>query len=174
MIIQADECVAEALATTDLARKAVDKLRLTERPEFNPARSDNLLSSLLALFGAGAQDRVVETFLTHLTVFPVVKSRVLQIEFTSKDPALAAEGANAMAELLLEEQVEAKTNAAKAAAIPRFNGRVTRKAPRRERTNQSKIRPVESRDPSFTRITRSTTSCSSTSLWVCSRVLAAL
>ena len=113
---EAVQGVAEALATTDLARKAVDKLRLTERPEFNPARSDNLLSSLLALFGAGAQDRVVETFLTHLTVFPVVKSRVLQIEFTSKDPALAAEGANAMAELLLEEQVEAKTNAAKAAA----------------------------------------------------------
>jgi uncharacterized protein involved in exopolysaccharide biosynthesis len=110
------QSVAEALATTNLAHKAVDRLALSDREEFNPARSSNLLIRLLTLFGASNQDRIVETFLAHLTVFPVAKSRVLQIEFTSMDPALAAEGANTMAELLLDQQEEAKKNEVKAAA----------------------------------------------------------
>jgi uncharacterized protein involved in exopolysaccharide biosynthesis len=62
------------------------------------------------------EDRVVEAFLARLDVFPVAKSRVLQIEFVSVDPALAARGANAVAELYLAEQEDAKKNEAKAAS----------------------------------------------------------
>ena len=55
--------------------------------------------------GAGKpEDRVVDAFLARLTVFPVAKSRVLQIEFVSADPALAARGANTVAALYLAEQ----------------------------------------------------------------------
>ena len=49
-------------------------------------------------------------------MFPVAKSRVLQIEFVSTDPALAARGANTVAELYLDEQEDAKKNEAKAAS----------------------------------------------------------
>ena len=63
-----------------------------------------------------AEDRVVDAFLPAWTVFPVAKSRVLQIEFVSTDPALAARGANAVAELYLDEQEHAKKNEAKAAS----------------------------------------------------------
>jgi uncharacterized protein involved in exopolysaccharide biosynthesis len=76
----------------------------------------------MSLFAAGPrgastlEDRVVENFLSRLTVFPIMKSRVLQIEFSSADPALAARGANEVANLFMSGQEEAKTNQAKAAA----------------------------------------------------------
>jgi succinoglycan biosynthesis transport protein ExoP len=119
-----DEAVqseAEMVATADLAREAVTKLGLMERTEFNPAISHNPLaavSSLIAGYrGASAvEDRVVENFLSRLTVFPIMKSRVLQIEFSSADPALAARGANEVANLFMSGQEEAKRNQAKAAA----------------------------------------------------------
>jgi succinoglycan biosynthesis transport protein ExoP len=120
-----DEAVqseAETVATADLARKAVVKLGLMEKPEFNPTISHNPFSGLMSLFAAGPrgastlEDRVVENFLSRLTVFPIMKSRVLQIEFSSADPALAARGANEVANLFMSGQEEAKTNQAKAAA----------------------------------------------------------
>jgi succinoglycan biosynthesis transport protein ExoP len=119
-----DEAVqseAEMIATADLARKAVAKLGLMERTEFNPAISHNPFSALSSLLdgyrGASAvEDRVVENFLSRLTVFPILKSRVLQIEFSSADPALAARGANEVADLFMSGQEEAKKNQAQAAA----------------------------------------------------------
>ncbi len=113
---------AETVATTELARKAADKLGLAERDEFNPASSGNPLALAFSLLAGGrggastTEDRVVDAFLARLTVFPVAKSRVLQIEFVSADPALAARGANTVAELYLAEQEDAKKNEAKAAS----------------------------------------------------------
>ena len=66
-------------------------------------------------------------------MFPVPKSRVLQIEFVSADPALAARGANAVADLYLTQQEEAKRNEAKAASswlsqkIEELRGKVGRR-----------------------------------------------
>ena len=116
---EAVQSEAEMVATPDLARKAIEKLGLMEKTEFNPAISHNPISAILSSLGGGGanaiEERVVENFLARLTVFPIVKSRVLQIEFSSADPALAARGANEVAELFLNEQEEAKQNQAKAA-----------------------------------------------------------
>lgn len=100
------------IATADLARKTIAKLGLMEKSEFNPAISrlfSTLLSSLMdgPRRASAVEDRVVENLLSHLTVFPIVKSRVLQIEFSSADPALAARGANEVADLFLSEKEEA-------------------------------------------------------------------
>jgi polysaccharide biosynthesis transport protein len=119
-----DEAVqseAEMVSTADLARKAVANLGLTERAEFNPVLSYSPFSALSLLVdghqaGSSVEDRVVENFLSRLTVFPIMKSRVLQIEFSSADPALAARGANEVANLFMSGQEEAKKNQAKAAA----------------------------------------------------------
>ncbi len=94
---------AEAVATADLARKAVDKLGLATNPEFSGDRSGK------------TDQRVVDRFLSQLTVFPVPRSRVLQIEFVSRDPELAARGANTVAEAYLQSQTEAKAEAARGA-----------------------------------------------------------
>ncbi len=93
---------AEAVATADLARKAIDKLGLATNPEFGGG-------------GDKADPRAVDKFLSRLTVFPVPRSRVLQIEFVSRDPELAARGANTVAEIYLQSQTQAKAEAARSA-----------------------------------------------------------
>jgi len=111
---------AETVTTTQLARKAVDQLQLAQRVEFNPPEPTNPVAIVWSLLTGGRagkpEDRLVDAFLARLTVFPIAKSRVLQIEFTSKDPALAARGANTVAELYLDDQEQAKRDAAKAAS----------------------------------------------------------
>ena len=104
---EAIQSQAEAVATADLARKAIEKLDLAADPEFG--------ASAGAGSEGGADQRVVDKFLSRLTVFPVPKSRVLEIEFVSSDPALAARAANTVAEVFLQSQAEAKANAARAA-----------------------------------------------------------
>jgi uncharacterized protein involved in exopolysaccharide biosynthesis len=117
---EAVQSQAETVATAELARQAAAKLALADRAEFNPPTSGNPLAIAWSLLAGGrggtVEDRVVGVFLSRLTVFPVVKSRVLQIEFVSADPALAARGANTVAELYLAEQEDAKKNEAKAAS----------------------------------------------------------
>ncbi len=120
---EAVQSQAETITSPDLARKAIAKLDLLNRPEFNPALSTGPLSTVLSMLGltgstAGqsGEARVVDMFLSRLTAFPVAKTRVLQIEFVSEDPELAARGANVVAQLFLEAQASAKVNEARAAS----------------------------------------------------------
>ena len=111
---------AETVATAELARKAIDRLQLAQRVEFNPPEPTNPVAIVWSLLTGGRsgkpEDRLVDAFLSRLTVFPVAKSRVLQIEFSSSDPALAARAANTVAELYLDAQQQAKRDAATAAS----------------------------------------------------------
>ena len=121
---EAVQSQAEAIMSTALARKAIAKLDLADRPEFSRAAAPGALESVLSLLGLSRQpppgrtmeDRLVDTFLSHLNAFPVAKTRVLQIEFVSQDAEFAARGANVVAQLFLDQQEEAKKDAAKAAS----------------------------------------------------------
>lgn len=98
---------AEAAASADLARRTVARLDLADNSEFNPT-------------GANGSDgkvdqRVIDKFLSRLTVFPDPRSHVLRFEFVSRDPALAARGANIAADVFLQAQTEAKALGAKEA-----------------------------------------------------------
>ena len=57
-----------------------------------------------------------ETFGERLSVLSPTKTRVLSIEFTSRNPDLAAKGANAVAAAYLEFQQDAKRDSARGAA----------------------------------------------------------
>jgi len=108
---------AESIATPDIARKAIAQLELDRVLEFHPSSLERFVGSTLAGAKSGAYDDiVVETFLNRLNVFPVAHSRVLQIEFSAHDPALAARIANTVAELFLKSQGDARQGAAKTAA----------------------------------------------------------
>ena len=114
---EAVESQAEVVTTPAVARKAIEKLHLADRPEF---RSAGVFSLLTALTGGSAEgspeDRLLDTFMTRVTAFAVSKSRVVQIEFSSTDPALAAEGANTIADVYLASLEQAKSANAKSAA----------------------------------------------------------
>ena len=73
---EAVQSEAEMIATADLARKAIAKLGLMEKSEFNPAISRNPFSTLLSSLMDGprrasvVEDRVVENFLSRPDRFP--------------------------------------------------------------------------------------------------------
>ncbi|HZR62584.1 MAG TPA: exopolysaccharide transport family protein [Xanthobacteraceae bacterium] len=114
---------AQLVLSRDLAQDVIAKLRLGERPEFDPALKG--VSSFKAVLGRlglikdplrmTPQERVLEAYYDRLTVYPVEKSRVIVIQFLSEDPKLAAAVANAIAEAYLVRQRAAKQDQARAA-----------------------------------------------------------
>jgi uncharacterized protein involved in exopolysaccharide biosynthesis len=114
----------QILTSRDLARRAVQELHLQGNPEFDPAAGGlNLLTRPLVLLGLmrgpadqPVGDRLLTNFIDHLTVMSPSKTRVLQIEFSSRDPDLAARGANAVAELYIDMKSQAKRAEAHQAA----------------------------------------------------------
>ena len=123
----------QVMSSVELAGKVVEQLRLDQVPEFNSSLRPppfyaslnplNLIPSSWALFlrpapaGVGlapddAQEalraRVVDAFLDHLKVSAAGDSRALIVAVSSENPRLAAMAANALADLYITAQFEAK------------------------------------------------------------------
>src|SRR2546423_1977983 len=113
----------QLLLSRDLAREIIKKNKLAERPEFDPVPQGlSPLKSLLALVGIGRdpfsltpEERVLEAYYERFTAYAVDKSRVIVVEFQSRDPELAARVANSIAEGYLVLQQDARQDQAKAA-----------------------------------------------------------
>ena len=114
----------QLVLSRDLAREIIKKNKLAERPEFDPALgSISPLKSLLALFGIGRdpfsmtpEERVLDAYFERLTAYAVDKSRVIVVEFQSRDPDLAAKVANSIADGYLVLQQDARQDQAKVAS----------------------------------------------------------
>jgi succinoglycan biosynthesis transport protein ExoP len=113
----------QLLLSRDLAREIIKKNKLAERPEFDPLlQGISPLKSLLALFGIGRdpfsltpEERVLDAYFDRFTAYAVDKSRVIVVEFQSRDPELAARVANSIADGYLVLQQDARQQQAKAA-----------------------------------------------------------
>ncbi|WOH47189.1 exopolysaccharide transport family protein [Bradyrhizobium sp. sBnM-33] len=114
----------QLVQSRDLAREIIKKNKLSERPEFDPVlQGFSPLKSLLALVGIGRdpfsltpEERVLEAYYERFTAYAVDKSRVIVIEFQSRDPELAARVANSIAEGYLVLQQDARQQQAKSAS----------------------------------------------------------
>ncbi len=114
----------QLLLSRDLARQVIKKNKLAELPEFDPVlQGISPLKSLLALFGIGRDpfsltpaERVLDAYNDRLTAYAVDKSRVIVIEFQSRDPDLAARVANSIAEGYLVLQQNSRQEQARAAS----------------------------------------------------------
>jgi succinoglycan biosynthesis transport protein ExoP len=114
----------QLVQSRELAREIIKKNKLAERPEFDPVLSGmSPLKSLLALFGIGRdpfsmtpEERVLDAYYDRLTVYAVDKSRVIVVEFQSRDPDLAARVANSIADGYLVLQQNAHQEQARAAS----------------------------------------------------------
>jgi uncharacterized protein involved in exopolysaccharide biosynthesis/Mrp family chromosome partitioning ATPase len=114
----------QLLLSRDLAREIIKKNKLAERPEFDPVLQGlSPVKSLLALFGIGRdpfsltpEERVVDAYFDRFTAYAVDKSRVVVIEFQSRDPDLAARVANSIAEGYLVLLQGARQEQAKSAS----------------------------------------------------------
>ena len=114
----------QLLTSRDLARRVIKMLDLQGNDEFDPlAKGMGATTRALVMLGLARdptqttpEDRILETFGDRLNVLSPTKTRVLSIEFTSRNPDLAAKGANAVAEAYLEFQQDAKRDHARGAA----------------------------------------------------------
>lgn len=138
------ESEIRVIGSRKLAEKVIAKLQLADDPEFNTAlrpKSElkavlhprewvpSVAAPLVSLMGFDMDPapvteeellereraRVVDRFLERMTVAAEGRSRVITITFTSERPAMAATIANAIADLYLLEQLEAKYDATRLA-----------------------------------------------------------
>jgi polysaccharide biosynthesis transport protein len=135
----------EVLKSRQLAERVVDALKLQEDPEFNvalqkPGVITGIKQSLSSLFGAAAPDaargaldaeaaktqkeRVVNAVLSRLAIRRSGLTYVMNVGFSSEDPAKAARIANTFADRYLLAQLEAKFDAT-SQANSWLNGRLS-------------------------------------------------
>ncbi|OLP60115.1 chain-length determining protein [Xaviernesmea oryzae] len=105
----------QVLQSVDLIKQVARNLKLHERKEFDPTAEPSTVSNLLVLLhlkknplDVPPEERVLKAFQEKLQVYQVEKSRVIGVQFTSKDRALAAEIPNEMARVYLSLQSGAK------------------------------------------------------------------
>lgn len=114
----------QLLTSRDLARRVIKQLGLQGNVEFDPlANGMGALTRVMVLLGLqrdptqmSPEDRILEKFGEKLSVLSPTKTRVLSVEFSSRNPDLAARGANAVADAYIEMQQEAKRDIARTAA----------------------------------------------------------
>jgi uncharacterized protein involved in exopolysaccharide biosynthesis len=108
----------------EVALDVIRKLKLTERPDFDPALGglSSLKYMLMALglsrdpFQLSPEERALEAYYDRVSVFAVERSRVIVIEFQSPDPELAARISNAIAEAYIARKREAKQDQSRGAS----------------------------------------------------------
>jgi uncharacterized protein involved in exopolysaccharide biosynthesis/Mrp family chromosome partitioning ATPase len=113
----------QLILSRDLALEVIRKLKLGERPEFDPVlRGTSAIRTVLGLVGLvrdpmsqTPEERVLRSYSDRLAAFQVEKSRVIAIEFESEDPELAAQVVNAIADGYLVLQQTAKQSQSRAA-----------------------------------------------------------
>lgn len=105
----------QVLRSIDLIKQVAREMKLYELPEFDPTANPSAISDVLVMLGLEKnpldlppEERVLKEFEEKLQVYQVEKSRVIAIQFTSKDPKLAAAIPNAMAKVFLSLQSGAK------------------------------------------------------------------
>ncbi|CAH1649835.1 Lipopolysaccharide biosynthesis protein [Hyphomicrobiales bacterium] len=121
---EAVQSQVQVIMSRDLAREAIKRIGLVGNAEFDfGVGALGALRKLGVMIGLGAhpadrspEERVLEKYYDRLLVFPVGRSRIVAVEFTSRDPALAAKAANTIAETYLEFQEAAKQENARSAS----------------------------------------------------------
>jgi polysaccharide biosynthesis transport protein len=121
----------QLVLSRDLARDVIAKLKLEQRPEFNPAL--NGISPLKLLLGRlglirdpsrmTPEERVLEAYYDRLTVYAIDNSNVIVVDFLSQDPELAAQVANTIADEYLARQRAAKQDQART-AVQFYSGEI--------------------------------------------------
>ncbi|HRK24476.1 MAG TPA: Wzz/FepE/Etk N-terminal domain-containing protein, partial [Beijerinckiaceae bacterium] len=114
----------QMVMSRDLALRVIKKLDLASREEFDSVKKEvSTLRRVLSLLGLAKdplanspEERVLENYYDRLLVLNVGKSRVISVEFSSRDPELAYKTANAIAEEYIALQRDAKKSTTQGAS----------------------------------------------------------
>jgi polysaccharide biosynthesis transport protein len=113
----------QLIQSRDIARAMIKRFELGSKPEFDDVLNGidpvTKIGVMLGLFNNPAsvspEERVLEKYFDKLKAFAVAKSRVVAIEFQSRDPELAAKLSDAIAEEYIRQLEQAKKGSAKSA-----------------------------------------------------------
>ena len=103
----------QAITSRDLAVEVIKALDLTNNPAFAEDAGASAVGRLLRSLGLGRgaerseEDKAVNTFAEQLSVFPLAKSSVVAVDYTSGDSGLAAQIANKLADVYIAWQRQA-------------------------------------------------------------------
>ncbi len=104
----------QLIESRDLARRVVNDLGLTKDPTF-ASPGGGIISRVLGALGLdgaavqrSAEEQAIETFGSRLTVYPLEKTRVIGVEFSSTNPELAARVVNEVTDAYIALQRDAK------------------------------------------------------------------
>jgi succinoglycan biosynthesis transport protein ExoP len=121
------ESQVELLKSENVALSVIKDLRLAESPEFSGSDGGligTVLSYVFALFGSSGPisefertRSILGDFEKRLTVRRIGTSYVLEIRFRARNPDLAAQVANAVADAYIVDQLEAKYQATRRASV---------------------------------------------------------
>lgn len=109
----------EIIKSRELARKVVEKLKLSTHPEYDPRQTQvsDSLGVLSPAYWLQTNDppsedqvtkRVIKDLMDNLQVQPVRNSQLVQISFMAHDKELAARVPNTLAETFIENDLESK------------------------------------------------------------------
>lgn len=107
---------ARLVASRDLARRAIEDLRIDSNPEFDSlAGGSGPASRMLVLLGLKRDpermtrpERILQAYEDRLSVSAEPSSRLIKIAFQSEDRDFAARAANRIADLFLEMRTQTK------------------------------------------------------------------
>src|SRR5262245_49394756 len=121
------ESQVELLKSENVGLSVIKDLRLAESPEFTGSDGGlvgTVLSYVFALFGSSGPisefertRSILENFEKRLAVRRIGTSYVLEIRFRARNPDLAAQVANAVADAYIVDQLEAKYQATRRASV---------------------------------------------------------
>ncbi len=105
----------QLMYSRDLAKDVIRKLKLTTFSEFTAGGAHDFLSAPLLMLGLikdrtrmTTEERTIDSYYERLKIYPVDKSRVIEVKFELQDALLASKIANAIAERYLEVELQAK------------------------------------------------------------------
>jgi exopolysaccharide transport family protein len=105
----------EVISSADILREVSRTLNLHTRDEFGASGETSALGNFLILFGlksdptqASVEERIIKAMRERLLVYRVERSRVIVVQFSSRDPELAAAVPNAVADAYIAVQEDAK------------------------------------------------------------------
>ncbi len=113
----------ELLKSQNVSRSVIEKLHLTEDPEF-VSTNPGLIGSIFGLFGSHAppsenflERRALGKFEAARTVTRLGQTYVMEVSFKSHDPNKAAQIANAIVDAYVDDQLAAKYQATRRASV---------------------------------------------------------
>jgi len=105
----------QIISSPDILKQVATKLSLDKLPEFDETLRMSTLGRMLVLVGLKSDpfdippdERVLNAMHDKLNVYAVEKTRAIAIEFASKDPKLAADIANGIANAYIASKGDAK------------------------------------------------------------------